>query len=32
MQFGKYLFGRRAMMQQIEQRDLEQLKQNPPPP
>jgi hypothetical protein len=32
MQFEKYLFGRKAMMQQIEQRDLEQLKQNPPPP
>jgi len=31
-QFEKYLFGRKAMMQQIEQRDLEQLKQNPPPP
>lgn len=30
-QFEKYLFGRKAMMQQIEQRDLEQLKQNPPP-
>ena len=25
-QFEKYLFGRKAMMQQIEQRDLEQLK------
>ena len=32
MQFEKYLFGRKAMMQQIEQRDLEQLKENPPPP
>jgi hypothetical protein len=32
MQFEKYLFGRKAMMQQIEQRDLEQLKQNPAPP
>ncbi len=31
-QSEKYLFGRKAMMQQIEQRDLEQLKQNPPPP
>ena len=31
-QFEKYLFGRKAMMQQIEQRDLEQLRQNPPPP
>ena len=32
MQFEKYLFGRKAMMQQIEQRDLEQLKQPPPSP
>ena len=32
MQFEKYLFGRKAMMQQIEQRDLEQMKNNPPPP
>jgi len=31
-QFQKYLFGRKAMMQQIEQRDLEQMKENPPPP
>jgi hypothetical protein len=31
MQFEKYLFGRKAMMQQIEQRDLEQMKQSPPP-
>jgi hypothetical protein len=31
-QLERYLFGRKAMMQQIEQRDLEQLKQNPPPP
>jgi len=30
-QLEKYLFGRKALMQQIEQRDLEQLKQNPPP-
>jgi hypothetical protein len=30
MQSEKYLFGRKAMMQQIEQRDLEQMKQNPP--
>jgi hypothetical protein len=30
-QLEKYLFGRKAMMQQIEQRDLEQLKQPPPP-
>jgi len=30
-QLEKYLFGRKAMMQQIEQRDLEQLKQLPPP-
>jgi hypothetical protein len=27
-----YLFRRKALMQQIEQRDVEQLKQNPPPP
>jgi hypothetical protein len=27
-----YLLGRKAMMQQIEKRDLEQLKKNPPPP
>jgi hypothetical protein len=32
MQFEKYLFGRKAMMQQIEQRDLEQLKQPPSSP
>lgn len=32
VQFEKYLFGRKAMMQQIEQRDLEQLKQNSTPP
>jgi len=32
VQFEKYLFARKAMMQQIEQRDLEQLKQNPSPP
>jgi hypothetical protein len=31
-QLEKYLFGRKAMMQQIERRDLEQLKENPPPP
>jgi hypothetical protein len=31
-QFETYLFRRRTLMQQIEQRDLEQLKQNPPPP
>ena len=31
MQLEKYLFRRKAMMQQIEQRDLEQLNQNPPP-
>jgi hypothetical protein len=30
-QLGTYLFRRKAMMQQIEQRDLEQMKQNPPP-
>jgi hypothetical protein len=29
-QLEKYLFRRKAMMQQIEQRDLEQLKQKPP--
>ena len=27
-----YLFRRKSMMQQIEQRDLQQLKENPPPP
>jgi hypothetical protein len=32
IQLERYLFGRKAMMQQIEQRDLEQLKENPPPP
>ena len=31
-QLEAYLFHRKAMMQQIEQRDLEQLKENPPPP
>ncbi|MGB9464756.1 MAG: hypothetical protein WBR10_06560 [Candidatus Acidiferrum sp.] len=31
-QLETYLFRRKAMMQQIEQRDLEQLKTNPPPP
>jgi hypothetical protein len=31
-QLETYLFRRKAMMQQIEQRDLEQMKQNPPPP
>jgi hypothetical protein len=31
-QLEKYLFRRKAMMQQIENRDLEQLKENPPPP
>ncbi len=31
-QLESYLFHRKAMMQQIEQRDLEQLKENPPPP
>jgi hypothetical protein len=30
-QLETYLFRRKAMMQQIEQRDLEQMKQNPPP-
>jgi hypothetical protein len=32
MQLEKYLFGRKAMMEQIEQRDLDQLRQNPPSP
>jgi hypothetical protein len=32
IQLETYLFGRKAMMQEIEQRDLEQLKENPPPP
>jgi hypothetical protein len=27
-----YLFKRKALMQQIEDRDLQQLKENPPPP
>ena len=31
-QFEMYLFRRKLLMQQIEQRDLEQLKQKPPPP
>ncbi|MGC1483481.1 MAG: hypothetical protein WA789_06800 [Candidatus Acidiferrum sp.] len=31
-QLDSYLFHRKALMQQIEQRDLEQLEQNPPPP
>lgn len=31
-QLEKYLFRRKAMMQQIEQRDVEQLKEQPPPP
>ncbi|HLZ50797.1 MAG TPA: glycosyltransferase family 39 protein [Candidatus Acidoferrum sp.] len=31
-QFEMYLFRRKSLMQQIEQRDLEQLKKNPPPP
>lgn len=30
-QFESYLFRRKALMHQIEQRDLEQLKTNPPP-
>jgi UDP-N-acetylmuramyl pentapeptide phosphotransferase/UDP-N-acetylglucosamine-1-phosphate transferase len=30
-QLETYLFRRKVMMQQIEQRDLEQMKQNPPP-
>jgi hypothetical protein len=28
----RYVFHRKALMQQIEQRDLQQLKENPPPP
>jgi len=28
----RYLFKRKALMQQIEDRDLRQLKNNPPPP
>ena len=31
-QFEMYLFRRKSLMQQIEQRDQEQLKENPPPP
>jgi hypothetical protein len=31
-QLEVYLFRRRAMMQQIEQRDIEQMQTNPPPP
>jgi hypothetical protein len=31
-QLETYLFRRKAMMRQIEQRDLEQLKKDPPPP
>jgi hypothetical protein len=31
-QLEKYLFRRKAMMQQIEQRDLDQMKQQPPDP
>lgn len=31
-QLRRYLFRRRSMMEQIEHRDLEQLKENPPPP
>jgi hypothetical protein len=31
-QLEKYLFRRKSMMEQIEHRDLEQLKENPPPP
>lgn len=30
-QFEKYLFRRKSLMQQIEHRDVEELKQNPPP-
>jgi hypothetical protein len=28
----RYLFKRKALMQQIEDRDLQQLEKNPPPP
>ncbi len=28
----RYLFNRKALMQQIENRDLQQLQKNPPPP
>ena len=28
----RYLFKRKALMQQIENRDLKQLEKNPPPP
>lgn len=31
-QLRRYLFRRRSMMEQIEHRDLQQLKENPPPP
>ena len=31
-QLESYLFRRKALMRQIEQRDVEQLKKNPPPP
>jgi hypothetical protein len=31
-QLDSYLFRRKALMQQIEQQDVDQLKQNPPPP
>lgn len=31
-QFEKYLFRRKSMMEQIEHRDVEELKENPPPP
>jgi hypothetical protein len=31
-QLEKYLFRRKAMMQQIEQRDVEQMKQQTPAP
>ncbi|MGB2622829.1 MAG: hypothetical protein WA857_12880 [Candidatus Acidiferrum sp.] len=32
VQFETYLFHRKALMRQIEQRDVQQLKENPPPP
>ena len=31
-QLGKYLFHRKSMMEQIERRDLDQLRESPPPP
>ena len=31
-EFAKFLFKRKALMKQIEEQDLQQLKKNPPPP